>query len=211
MTNERIDFDLRHLEVKPLLIGVDEAGRGPLAGPVVACAVLICRKILDNCSDYPWLCEINDSKKLSPIKRENLFTELCNLQRKNLIRFTTFATSHEVIDRTNILQATTLAMNNTIQRLWSESATIIIDGKPVKQLLFPHVAVIKGDQKSCCIGMASIIAKVIRDRIMNYFHKKYPLYGFAQHKGYGTQNHIATIRKYGLSPIHRVTFCKNFN
>lgn len=209
-SNERIFFDLQQFEGKSALMGIDEAGRGPLAGPVVVGAVSINQTFLANYEKYPWLCEINDSKKLSPKKRELLFQNLCEFRKKNLIRFTAFAVNNEKIDQINILQATTLAMNIAAQRLWNDNSKIIIDGNPVKFFKYTHTGIIKGDSKSCCIGMASIIAKVTRDRIMDFFDKKYPQYNFSQNKAYGTKQHTDALTKYGLSPIHRVTFCQKY-
>lgn len=206
---DRIFFDCGQLGDKNYIIGIDEAGRGPLAGPVIVAGVRVSRSLLENYHRYPFLEEVNDSKKLSPSKREQLFQGILLLRNEKLLQITVCNRSHEQIDQVNILQATTDAMKYVTQRLFKPNDLLLIDGKALKGLGFEHQAIIKGDGKSCCIGMASIVAKVIRDRIMTFYHKKYALYNFAQHKGYGTAAHIATIKKYGLSPIHRKTFCKH--
>jgi ribonuclease HII len=208
--NERIVFDREMLADGTYLIGVDEAGRGPLAGPVIVCGTKISYDFLQQIANFPQLSLVNDSKKLSLAKREALFCHLFELRKQGFIRFTIASRGHEVIDKINILEATIAAMGGVIARLISPGTKVLIDGNPLKHLQFHHFGIVKGDSKSFCIAMASIIAKVIRDRIMNFFGKKYPQYGFEKHKGYGTAAHIAAIECYGLSPIHRRTFCKRF-
>jgi ribonuclease HII len=198
--NERIAFDWSNIANFSHLIGIDEAGRGPLAGPVVVCGVKFNGSFLQQIEKFPLLAMVNDSKKLAPQKRENLFKYLLKLRKQGLLQCTTFTIDNQMIDKINILEATTLAMNGVIRRLNSPDAKILIDGKPVKGLQFEHHAIVKGDGKSFCIAAASIMAKVIRDRIMNYWDKKYPAYGFGRHKGYGTAIHIAAIEQCGLSP-----------
>jgi ribonuclease HII len=212
--NERIAFDRASIGHCSHLIGIDEAGRGPLAGPVVVCGVKLDRHFLQQMENFPILAAVNDSKKLSPEKREILFKYLLNLRKQGLLRCTTVTCDEKIIDKMNILEATTLAMNGVICRLngWARIASnvkILIDGKPVKNLQFDHWAIIKGDRISFCIASASIVAKVIRDRMMDFFAKKYPFYGFERHRGYGTAAHMDAIGRHGLSPIHRLTFCRH--
>lgn len=181
-----------------LICGIDEAGRGPLAGPVVAGAVIL-----------PADCEIlylNDSKKLSPKKREALYDEIMEK-----------AVSAEVgmigparIDEINILQATYEAMRQAVSRLKIVPDILLNDAVTIPGLGIPQVPIIKGDAKSVSIAAASIIAKVTRDRLMMQYDKILPEYGFAHHKGYGSKEHIEAIRKLGPSPIHRRSFIKNF-
>jgi ribonuclease HII len=208
--NERIAFDREMLAGGTHLIGVDEAGRGPLAGPVIVCGTEIGHDFLQQIENFPQLSSVNDSKKLSPEKRKALFCHLFALRKQGFIRFTIASRGHSVIDRINILEATIAAMGDAIARLISPGAKVLIDGNPLKHLPFHHLGIVRGDGKSFCIAMASIIAKVIRDRIMDFFGKKYPQYGFEKHRGYGTAAHIAAIEHYGLSPIHRRTFVKSF-
>jgi ribonuclease HII len=208
--NGRIVFDREMLADGTHLIGVDEAGRGPLAGPVIVCGTKINHDFLQKIANFPRLFWVNDSKKLSLAKREVLFRHLLELRKQGFIRFTIASRGHEVIDKINILEATIAAMGDVIARLISPRAKVLIDGNPLKHLPFHHLGIVKGDSKSFCIAMASIIAKVTRDRIMNFFGKRYPQYGFEKHKGYGTAAHIAAIECCGLSSIHRKTFCKRF-
>jgi ribonuclease HII len=209
--NERIVFDREMMTNSTHLIGVDEAGRGPLAGPVIVCGTKISHDFLQHIENFPQLFAVNDSKKLSSEKREALFQYLLKLRKQKLIQFTTSSRDSATIDKINIFEATTTAMADVIARLFFPGTKILIDGNPLKRLSFPHFGIVKGDSKSFCTGMASIIAKVIRDRIMNFLGKKYPQYGFEKHKGYGTAAHISMIQQYGLSPIHRATFCKHFS
>ncbi|MDR3317190.1 MAG: ribonuclease HII [Puniceicoccales bacterium] len=208
--NERIAFDQEIIANNSYLIGIDEAGRGPLAGPVVICGVKVSRDFLGQIDTFPFLSGVNDSKKLSSQRRETLFQQLLQLRKQQLLQFTVTMRDHKIIDQINILAATTCAMNQVVERFFSSQTKVLVDGKSVQHFLFPHMGIIKGDCKSFSIAAASIIAKVIRDRIMNYFSKKYPQYGFEKHKGYGTRGHIDAIKRHGLSPIHRATFCKHF-
>ncbi|MDR1590679.1 MAG: ribonuclease HII [Puniceicoccales bacterium] len=208
--NERVIFDREILADGAHLIGVDEAGRGSLAGPVMVCGTKISYDFLQQITNFPKLSWVNDSKKLSLEKREAIFCYLCKLRKQGFIRFTIGLRNHGEIDKINILEATIAAMDDVIRRLISPKAKVFIDGNPLKHLQFPHFGIVKGDGKSFCIAMASIIAKVTRDRIMNFFGKKYPQYGFEKHKGYGTAAHMIAIERYGLSPIHRKTFCGKF-
>lgn len=201
-----------------VLIGVDEAGRGPLAGPVVAAAVVVLRPISDvNCqlSDVLEL-GVNDSKKLTPKKREEIFEKLTNLPS---VWWAVGIVHEKAIDKINILQASLLAMRKAASQLVKKCRVsglgeyiIYVDGREVIPLLVANQkAVIGGDGKIFSIAAASIIAKVTRDRIMSEYAKKYPQYGFEKHKGYGTKLHFEMIKKYGLSLIHRKSFLKNLH
>lgn len=178
--------------------GVDEAGRGPLAGPVCAAAVIL-----------PVDCEIeglNDSKKISEKKRELLFDIIVEKALAYSIAFG----SVEEIEEHNILQATYIAMNRAIDGLSVNADFALIDGNRVpKGIAIPCETVVKGDAKSCSIAAASILAKVTRDRLMLEYDEKYPQYLFAQHKGYGTKAHYDAIKQHGVCEIHRLSFLKN--
>ena len=181
------------------LCGVDEAGRGPLAGPVCAAAVILPRgETIEG---------LNDSKKLSEKKREALYDEIV---RRALCYGIAFATVEE-IERFNILEATFLAMNRAIEKLAVVPALALIDGNRSKGITVPSRCVIGGDGKCADIAAASILAKVTRDRYMLEMDGKYPQYGFAKHKGYGTAAHYAAIRAYGPSPIHRMSFLRKMH
>ena len=177
--------------------GVDEAGRGPLAGPVCAAAV-----ILDPSVE---LEGVNDSKKLSEKKREALFDVIC---QKAVAYSIAFATVEE-IEEVNILNATYLAMNRAIEGLSVKADFALIDGNRVpKDIKIDCQTVVKGDAKSLSIAAASILAKVTRYRLLLEYDEKYPKYNFAKHKGYGTAEHMEAIRKYGVSEVHRPSFLK---
>ena len=178
------------------IAGVDEAGRGPLAGPVYAAAVILPPDIrLDG---------INDSKKLSPKKREELFDEIT----KKAVSYSVFAVDEKKIDEINILNATYVAMNGAAEALSQKPDYVIIDGNSIKNMSYPHETIVKGDAKSISIAAASVLAKVARDRYITEMAKTYPEYGFERHKGYGTKEHTDAILKYGITPIHRRTFLK---
>lgn len=174
--------------------GVDEAGRGPLAGPVCAAAVILPEDLI--------IDEVNDSKKLTEKKREMLFDIICEKAIAYSIEFV----SPEVIDEINIRQATSLAMHNAVQNLDVKADFVIIDGNDGIPYDMPYRYIVKGDAKSQTIAAASILAKVSRDRLMVELDKEYPEYGFAKHKGYGTKVHCEAIQKYGVLPIHRKSF-----
>lgn len=183
-----------------LIIGVDEAGRGPLAGPVVAAAVAL--------KTYRFKNRIDDSKKLSTQLRERVYPEIA---KKSI--FGVAVVSEEVIDRINILQATRLAMEQAIAAVVEKltaakknRAHIIVDGNMTLNVSLPYTAIVEGDSKSKSIASASILAKVTRDRIMNLCDKIYPDYGFARHKGYPTREHKNALKKLGPSRIHRKSF-----
>lgn len=178
------------------IAGVDEAGRGPLAGPVYAAAVILPTDIrLDG---------INDSKKLSPKKREELFDEIT----KKAVCYSIFAVDEKKIDEINILNATYMAMNGAAEALSVKPDYVIIDGNSIKNMSYPHETIVKGDAKSISIAAASVLAKVARDRYITKMADIYPEYGFEKHKGYGTKEHTEAILKYGITPIHRKTFLK---
>ena len=176
-----------------IIAGIDEAGRGPLAGPVVASAVILKR------TDF--VERIDDSKKLSPGQRLRAYHEILN---KAVIG--TGIISNEIIDEINIYKATLMAMEEAVLNLKVSPDYILIDGNMKPKVACHSLSIIKGDSKSLSIASASIIAKVTRDNIMMEYDKSYPEYGFARHKGYPTKEHIKRIREYGLSPIHRRSF-----
>ncbi|MDO5403717.1 MAG: ribonuclease HII [Eubacteriales bacterium] len=180
------------------ICGIDEAGRGPLAGPVVAGAVVLpkdCR-----------ILYINDSKKLSEKRREELF----ELIPKEAVSVGVGIISPDRIDEINILQATYEAMREAVKKLSCIPDILLNDAVTIPGLTMKQVPIIKGDAKSISIGAASIMAKVTRDHLMEEYGQKYPEYGFGKHKGYGTKQHIEALREYGPCPIHRMTFIKNF-
>jgi ribonuclease HII len=174
--------------------GVDEAGRGPLAGPVVAAAVIFDKDVrLDG---------IDDSKKLNAKKRDELFEMI----EENASSIGVGIISNVIVDEVNILQATFRAMHEAIKQLKPKPQQLLVDGNRFLGNGIPFQTIVDGDAKCFSIAAASIIAKVTRDRLMFEFDEQFPEYGFAQHKGYGTKQHIAAIRKYGLSEIHRKSF-----
>ena len=181
------------------LCGVDEAGRGPLAGPVCAAAVILPRGL--------GIAGLNDSKRLSEKRREALYDEITG---KALAYGIAFATVEE-IEELNILGATFLAMNRAIGKLSIKPALALIDGNRNKGIEYPSRCVIGGDGKCADIAAASILAKVTRDRTMLKMAQKYPQYGFEKHKGYGTAAHYAAIREYGPSEIHRMSFLRKMH
>jgi ribonuclease HII len=174
--------------------GVDEAGRGPLAGPVVAAAVIFPAKIN--------IVGLDDSKKLSPKKREELYPQI----QAEAIAYGVAIVSREVIDEINILQASRLAMKKAVEQLQPVPELLLIDGNQKIDSTLDQWAIVKGDSKSLSIAAASVLAKVTRDRIMEDYHKLYPQYEFHRHKGYGTKLHRALIEEHGPCPIHRSTF-----
>ena len=178
--------------------GVDEAGRGPLAGPVCAAAVILPRGL-----DIPGL---NDSKKLTAKRREALYDIITEQALAYGIAFA----SEQEIDEINILQATFLAMERAMAQLAPPPELALIDGNRSKDFGLPVRTIVKGDSLSASIAAASILAKVTRDRLMEQYDEQYPQYGFAVHKGYGTKRHYAALREYGPCPIHRQTFLKKF-
>jgi len=182
--------------------GVDEAGRGPLAGPVVAAAAILPPRWVD--AGLPAeLAGLNDSKQLTETQRESFFAFLTSC---GAIEFGIAQVDAGVIDVINILQATHRAMNDALGQLKSLPPHALVDGRPVKTLRVPQTAIVKGDARSYSIAAASVLAKVTRDRLMRAYAVQFPEYGFAEHKGYGTAKHLAAIAKHGACPIHRLTF-----
>ena len=177
-----------------LLAGVDEAGRGPLAGPVVAAAVIL--------DDLQPILGLNDSKKLSERKRQYLALEI----KAKALCFSIAQASVEEIDEMNILQATLLAMRRAVAGLRLKPVKALIDGNRIPKLDVIAEAIVQGDAKVACISAASILAKTTRDEWMLAMHQQYPQYQFAAHKGYGTAVHLAALRAHGASPIHRKSF-----
>lgn len=177
-----------------LVAGVDEAGRGPLAGPVVAAAVIL--------DDRQPIHGLADSKKLSAKRREALFDEI----RAKALCCSIAQASVEEIDKLNILQATLLAMRRAVLGLRLPPKLVLVDGNRLPVLEIRSEAIVKGDEKVPCISAASILAKVTRDRWCKQYHVEFPQYGFDQHKGYGTAEHLAALRQYGACPQHRKTF-----
>lgn len=227
-------FDLKHLQPNPELIGVDEAGRGALAGPVVAAAVLVTRPFLEG----RWVLEnarrINDSKQLDPTERDALYAEFETLAAEGQIHAQYGTASVQEIEVENILGATKLAMRRALEAIYPPvlfaeplrepdlfstpeevaafrppaRARILIDGLSLRHFPYPHVGVVQGDGRSLCIAMASIIAKVTRDRLMVELDLRYPGYGFAGHKGYGTDEHRLAVLRLGRCPEHRDLFLR---
>jgi ribonuclease HII len=185
-----------------LVAGVDEAGRGPLAGPVVAAAVVLPCGWSETGLDSR-LRGLNDSKQLTEAQREHYYGILTAHAD---IRWAVASADVEVIDRINILQATHRAMNQALAQLQPPPEHVLVDGRPVKSMSFPHTALVKGDARSYSIAGASVLAKVTRDRMMHEFDRLYPGYGLAEHKGYGTPQHLAAIQSLGPCPIHRRSF-----
>lgn len=181
-----------------LICGVDEAGRGPLAGPVAAGACILPK-------DHDILY-INDSKKLSPKKREELFVKI----KEEAIAWNVALVGPERIDEINILQATYEAMRQAIAGLSPQPDAVVVDAVHIPELSLPQCGIVKGDAQCLSIAAASILAKVTRDHLMEEYDAKYPEYGFAKHKGYGTKEHIQALKTYGPSPIHRKSFIGHF-
>lgn len=195
------DFSLENelaLQGFKAVCGVDEAGRGPLAGPVCAAAVILPQGCI--------IQGLDDSKKLTEKKREALYTQIT----ENALAYSISFASVEEIEQVNILQATFLAMNRAIEGLSVKPDFALIDGNRIPVgITVDCRAVIKGDSKSYSVAAASVLAKVTRDRLLCEYDKQYPQYGFASHKGYGTRAHYAAIKEYGITPIHRPSFLKN--
>ncbi|MDD7402758.1 MAG: ribonuclease HII [Butyribacter sp.] len=190
-------YEMQYGQEYDVICGIDEAGRGPLAGPVVAAAC-----ILPKDEDILY---INDSKKLSAKKRELLYEEIC----EKAVAYGIGIVSQGRIDEINILQATYEAMRQAIDKLEVSPKLALVDAVTIPDITIRQVGIIKGDAKSVSIAAASILAKVTRDKMMEEMDILYPEYGFAKHKGYGSAEHIAALRKYGPCPIHRRTFIKN--
>ena len=195
---KEIDKEFFNMGMK-YVCGIDEAGRGPLAGPVVVASVIL--------PENSMIEGVNDSKKISESKREKLY----DIILEEAISYGIGIIYQDEIDEINILQATKKGLHEAVANMDVKPNVILVDALTgIDTLGIPYKSIIKGDAKSYSIGAASIIAKVTRDRIMREWDKIYPEYGFAGHKGYGTAKHIEAIKEYGLTPIHRRSFCKNF-
>ncbi len=194
MSPPNLDYEKEIWAKGKIPAGVDEAGRGPLAGPVVAAAVVL----PDDCE----ILGLDDSKKLSPTKRQKIFEEIKSLA----LSYAVGIVEPEEIDRINILRAALLAMEISVKKLKTKPDYLLIDGNQKTSLLIMQETIVKGDSKSCSIAAASILAKVTRDSIMEEYHLMYPEYNFKGHKGYPTKEHYEAIREHGPCPIHRKTF-----
>jgi ribonuclease HII len=185
-----------------LLAGVDEAGRGPLAGPVVAAAAMLPLQWLES-GLPPALDGLNDSKQLTARQRDQFFQALTSCGE---VTFAVARMEADQVDEFNILQATHRAMNAALAALAPTPQHALVDGTRVKTLRFPQTPIVKGDARSYSIAAASVLAKVTRDRLMEEYHERWPAYGFAEHKGYGTARHRAALAEHGPCPIHRRSF-----
>jgi len=202
-TTDRLQFEQElWLRKFTLVAGVDEAGRGPLAGPVVAAAVILPSTWANSGLDAR-LVDLNDSKQLTETQRENFFQILTT--HPDLL-YSIAIVDAATIDRINILQATHCAMKEALAQLQPQPQQVLVDGRPVKSMTLPQTALVKGDSRSYSIAAASVLAKVTRDRMMLEYEAKFPGYGFAVHKGYGVPQHLAAIEKLGPCPIHRMSF-----
>lgn len=226
-------FDLKQITGFDSLIGVDEAGRGALAGPVVAAAVLVNRDFLEGRWAVGKSGRVNDSKQLTAAERTGLYAEFEELVAHGQIHAHYGSASVAEIETHNILGATKLAMRRALEGIYppsaferkeepdlfaseaekaafqpTVSAHILIDGLPLRHFPYPHQGVVSGDARSLCIAMASIIAKVTRDRMMDELDRTHPGYGFAQHKGYGTEEHRDAVLKLGRADVHRDSFLR---
>ncbi len=199
VTPDLFDFDKEQFPCVKLLCGCDEAGRGPLAGPVFAAAVIL--------DPQKRIEGLNDSKKLTEKKRERLFGEII----ENALYYSISMISPQEIDEINILAASMKAMAEAVASLGAVPELVIADGNKIPPVRVPAQAIIKGDGRSACIAAASVLAKVSRDRYMMQMHEKYPQYRFDKHKGYPTRLHYEMIAEYGVSDIHRKTFLKTLD
>jgi len=226
-------FDLKQIFGLGSLLGVDEAGRGALAGPVVAAAVLVTSEFLEGRWAVSKSGRVNDSKQLSALERTELWLEFEDLVQQGQIHANYGIASVAEIEAVNILGATKLAMRRALEGIYPATAferkvepdlfaseaekksfqptvscRILIDGLPLRNFPYPHEGIVSGDGRSLCIAMASIIAKVTRDRLMDELDRHHAGYGFAQHKGYGTEEHRAAILKLGRCAVHRDSFLR---
>jgi ribonuclease HII len=229
--NELQGYDVGAFNGASYLLGVDEAGRGCLAGPVMAGACVVSRGFFESAEVLSLTSKINDSKQLDAVAREAQFAILEGLKAEGWLDFAVAEVSIALIAERNILGATRLAMQRAVETLmerasdkWtlpmaaadgplfaateSDSVQLLVDGRPLKPFPYTHTALVKGDGRSLVIAMASIAAKVMRDRVMNKLDAIYPGYGFAQHKGYGTAAHRAALRELGRCPAHRELFLR---
>jgi ribonuclease HII len=196
---KKIENEIYEKEHVEYICGIDEAGRGPLAGPVVVASVIM--------KPDSFLEGVNDSKKVSEKKREKLYEQII----EEAVSYSVGIIDQNEIDEINILNATKKGLTESIKGLKVKPERIIVDAlDKIDTCGIPYMPIVKGDAKCYSIAAASIIAKVTRDRIMRQWDEVYPMYGFARHKGYGTAAHIAAIKEYGLCPLHRRSFTKNF-
>lgn len=226
--NKLQEYDSNQLKTHGYLLGVDEAGRGSLAGPVMAGACLISRSFFQSSLALKLSAKINDSKKLSSCSRIKQYEVMESLKQQGVIDYSVATASVSEISDLNILGGTRLAMRRAVEQiiqningsefpeklisdacLGMESLIkIIVDGRPLRPFPYEHEGVVKGDEKSLVIAMASISAKVNRDRKMKELAKSYPQYGFDQHKGYGTADHRTALKAFGPAPVHRMLFLR---
>jgi len=185
---------------KTLICGVDEAGRGPLAGPVVCAGCIMPR-------DKGFISGINDSKQVAEPQRESLYEQIVN----TAVAYSVAVIDNQTIDAINILEATKRGMEQAVLSLKVRPDVILVDAVKGLQISRPYTALIKGDEKSYAIAAASILAKVTRDRLMREAAEQYPQYGFEQNKGYGTKSHIEAFRSFGKTPLHRETFVRKLS
>ena len=196
---KKIENHIYETEKIQYICGIDEAGRGPLAGPVVVAAVIMPKDSL--------IEGVNDSKKVSEKKREKLYEQIM----EEAISYEVAIIDQKEIDAVNILNATKEGLTKAVQGLTVKPQKILVDAlQKIDTCGIPYVSIVKGDSKCYSIAAASILAKVTRDRIMRQWDEIYPQYGFAKHKGYGTKAHIEAIQQYGLCPLHRLSFVKHF-
>ncbi len=196
---KKIENEIYEKEHVEYICGIDEAGRGPLAGPVVVASVIM--------KPDSFIEGVNDSKKVSEKKREKLYEQII----EEAVSYSVGIIDQNEIDEINILNATKKGLTESIKGLRVKPERIIVDAlDKIDTCGIPYMPIVKGDAKCYSIAAASIIAKVTRDRIMRQWDEVYPMYGFARHKGYGTAAHIAAIKEYGLCPLHRRSFTKNF-
>ena len=196
---KKIENEIYEKEHVEYICGIDEAGRGPLAGPVVVASVIM--------KPDSFIEGVNDSKKVSEKKREKLYEQIID----EAVSYSVGIIDQNEIDEINILNATKKGLTESIKGLKVKPERIIVDAlNKIDTCGIPYMPIVKGDAKCYSIAAASIIAKVTRDRIMRQWDEVYPMYGFARHKGYGTAAHIAAIKEYGLCPLHRRSFTKNF-
>ena len=196
---KKIENEIYEKEHVEYICGIDEAGRGPLAGPVVVASVIM--------NPDSFIEGVNDSKKVTEKKREKLYEQII----EEAVSYSVGIIDQNEIDEINILNATKKGLTESIKGLKVKPERIIVDAlDKIDTCGIPYMPIVKGDAKCYSIAAASIIAKVTRDRIMRQWDEVYPMYGFARHKGYGTAAHIAAIKEYGLCPLHRRSFTKNF-
>lgn len=196
---KKIENEIYEKEHVEYICGIDEAGRGPLAGPVVVASVIM--------KPDSFIEGVNDSKKVSEKKREKLYEQII----EEAVSYSVGIIDQNEIDEINILNATKKGLTESIKGLNVKPERIIVDAlDKIDTCGIPYMPIVKGDAKCYSIAAASIIAKVTRDRIMRQWDEVYPMYGFSRHKGYGTAAHIAAIKEYGLCPLHRRSFTKNF-